>query len=368
MEFKIGRDDFLKCLRWTQGVVERKTTMPVLTNVLMEGKGKLLTITATDLEIGVRVETSAEITEAGKIVVNARSLYDIIKEISNERIKVKAEEGKRLNIQAGRSDFKMMAMKTEDFPKVMGEGLDQLTSLEGSTIQEMIEKTSYAVSSDETRYALNGVYLEKLQDGAGLRMVATDGHRLSYVDRKIEKTPSLPKGVIIPKKGIQELKKLIGEGEGDFEFSVNEKNLLARRGPIAISARLIEGNFPDYQQVVPKSSGRYLSVDRQALIGALKRVSVMTVNRVNGVQLSVSPGNLEISSKNPDLGEAKEELDVDYKGETFQVGFNPRYILDILNVIEDEKVVMELKDEVSPCVIRSEFDKSFLALAMPMRV
>jgi DNA polymerase III subunit beta len=368
MEFRVNRNNFLKCLRWTQGVVEKKTTMPVLSNVLIEGEGKKLTLTATDLEIGVRVESPAEISKSGRIVINARSLYEIVKEISEDQLKFKGEEGKRLEVQAGRSQFKIVAMKSDEFPQVMGDGLEKLAVIESSELLDMIEKTSYAVSVDETRYALNGVYLEKLKEGKGFRMVATDGHRLSYVDRKMGGGLALEKGLIIPKKGVQELKKLISEGEGDFEFAVDEKNIMARRGFITMTARLIEGDFPNYQQVIPNTAGKYLSVDRKVLVGALKRVSVLATDRINGVQLHVSPGYLEIRSSNPDLGEAKEELDVDYKGETFQVGFNPRYMLDVLNVIDDEKAILELKDEVSPCVIRSEYDKSFLALVMPMRV
>ncbi|OGQ56816.1 MAG: DNA polymerase III subunit beta [Deltaproteobacteria bacterium RIFCSPLOWO2_02_FULL_50_16] len=368
MEFKVNRNEFLKSLRWIQGVVERKTTMPILTNVLIEGEAKRLTLTATDLEIGIRVECPAEVSSPGMIVVSARSLYEIIKELVIDRVRLKGEEGKRLEIHAGRSEFKVVAMKADDFPSVMEGGTNSFTPLEGSLLLEMVEKTAYAISSDETRYALNGVYIEKLKEENGLRMVATDGHRLSYVDRKIGREFLLKKGVIIPKKGIQELKKLISEGEGDFELALDEKNMMARRGTTTVLARLIEGQYPEYQQVIPTTTGRYLSVHRETFIGALKRASVMATDRVNGIHLKVSPGNLEVSSNNPDLGEAREELDVDYKGETFQVGFNPRYLLDILNVIEDEKVVLELKDEVSPCIIRSEYDKSFLALVMPMRV
>src|SRR3989338_7327162 len=225
MEFKIKRSDLLRCLRWTQGVVERKTTMPVLAKGHIEGEGKNLILTATDLEIAVRISCPAEVLEPGKIVVNAKSLYEIVKELADEGVKFRGEAGKRLEILSGRSEFKIVAMRADDFPNVMGEEKPKFAVIEGSLLMEMIDKTAYAVSTDETRYVLSGVFLEGASEG-GLRMVATDGHRLSYVDRPIGNASLVKKGVIIPRKGVQELKKLLGEGTGEFQLSLGDKNII----------------------------------------------------------------------------------------------------------------------------------------------
>ncbi len=234
----------------------------------------------------------------------------------------------------------------------------------------MIGKTYYAASTDETRYTLNGLYLVKVPKGdkAFFRVVATDGHRLSYTERETTTQWNLTKGIIIPRKGVAELKNLIGAGEGGLSVHIDEKAILFRKGKIALTVRLIEGDFPNYEQVIPKKVEKIVSVDRGALVGALRRASIMTSDQARGVRLAFSSSSLEVSASHPDLGEATEEILIDYKGGNFQVGFNPRYFLDVLSVLEDEKVVLELKDEVSPCVIRSEFDRGFLALVMPMRI
>ena len=237
-------------------------------------------------------------------------------------------------------------------------------------VAQMIEKTAFAMSTDETRYNLNGVFVEKVtEEGAEkLRMVATDGHRLSIVDRDVPGDVSLAKGVIFPRKGILELKRLLEGDEGEFELWIDQKHAIAYIGNITLIIRLIDGQFPPYRQVFPKESKRTLSVDRQGLIASLRRVTVLTNERTRGVKFVLSPNHLEIESSNPDFGEAHEELAVTYRGESFDVGFNGRYFLDALAILEDEQAVCLLGNDTAPCLLRSEFDKGYTHLIMPMRL
>jgi DNA polymerase-3 subunit beta len=372
MELKIKKGDFLNLLKWTQGIVEKRGTMPILSNLLLEATPGVLRLSATDLEISLSVEGKAEVKTAGRAVVNARNLYEIVREAPEDAVKVSGK-GSGVEISSGKSNFKVIGMNPEEFPtlpQVSKAKSGEEVKIEPAELEEMIEKTVYASSGDETRYTLNGLYLAKIPKGDKnlLRLVATDGHRLSYVERESDKKWKLEKGIIIPRKGVAEVRKLLADGEGELGISVDEKSILFHRGSVSLIVRLIEGEFPNYEQVIPKKTEKVISASRELLIGALRRASIMSSDAGRGVQFSFAAGGLEVRSSNPDLGEAVEEVAIEYKGASFQVGFNPRYFLDLLEVLEDEKVVLELKDEVSPCVIRSEFDRGFLALVMPMRI
>jgi DNA polymerase-3 subunit beta len=374
VEFKIKKADFLNLLKWPQGIVEKRGTMPILSNILLESieKGELK-VTATDLEISLVAEGIADIRSPGKVVLNARNLYEIVKESPDETILVTGREAHGVEIKSGKAKFRMVGMNPEEFPKLpqitRKDATSNGTVIDAEDLEEMIAKTFYATSSDETRYTLSGLYWVKVTKAGKsyLRLVATDGHRLAYDERESSQW-NLPKGIIVPRKGIVELKNLLSTGAGDLFISVDERSVIFQKGKVTLIVRLVEGEFPSYELVIPQSSDKIISVDRTLLSGALRRASIMTSDQVKGVRMSFGSGLLEVSSSHPDLGEAREELAIDYKGANFQVGFNPRYFLDILNAVEDEKVILELKDEVSACVVRSEFDRGFLALVMPMRI
>lgn len=370
MELKIKKGDFLNLLKWCQGIAERRGTMPILSNLLLETSPGGLKVSATDLEVVLVAEGTAEVKSGGRAVVHARNLYEIVREAPEEGIRVSKKGDHGLEISSGKSHFRLLGMNPDEFPSLPVVSPKNEVSLESEEIEEMIGKTFYAASSDETRYTLNGLYLANVSRGDKqyLRLVATDGHRLSYSERETGRKWNLPKGIIVPRKGIAEVKNLLAGGEGPLSVLVDEKAILFRRGKVSLTIRLIEGEFPAYEQVIPKKAEKVASVARDLLVGALRRASIMTSEAGRGVRFAFSPGRLEISSSNPDLGDATEEVAIDYKGGNFQVGFNPRYFLDLLAVLKDEKVVMELKDEVSPCLIRSEFDRGFLALVMPMRI
>lgn len=373
MEIKIQRAALLRGLALVQGVVEKKSTMPILSNTLFEATGNGLTITATDLEVGVMNTLPAEVISKGRVAIHARGIYDIVRELSENMIHLKTKDNNWITITSGSSEFKIMGLNPDEFPTLPKKGEGSQATLETTTLGAMISKTAFAMSADETRYALNGVYLEQTTDKGKtkLRMVATDGHRLSITEREIAKGWTLKKGVILPRKGIQELKKLIEGALGEdttVELWIDEKHAIAYRGTVTLVIRLIDGQFPPYGQVVPKGTKREIAVGRDAVTKALKRVSVVASSQSRGVKFAISPKNIEISSSNPDFGEAHEELSAQYRGDSFEVGFNARYFLDVLNVLEDEQAVFRMGDDTAPCLITSEMDPGFTHIIMPMRL
>lgn len=366
-----SKPELLKGLSYTQSIVEKKSTMPILANCCLEAKARTLTISATDLEVGVMTELPVETKQAGKITVLARNLFEIIKSLPEDRVHLKVLPNHRVQIRSGTSDFKMMGLPADEFPSLPVGKSGEKFAIAVDDFLAMITKSAYAMSADETRYNLNGVYLEPLHVATQeprLRLVATDGHRLAYADRPAKGKWSLPAGVLIPRKGILEWKRLLEGAHGSFALELDQKYLTVHAGAVTLVIRLIDGQFPPYQQVIPTEHKWLLGVEREALQQALRRVQLVTTDRTRGVKFKISPGHLEILAQNPDVGEAHEELSIHYKGETFEIGFNARYFLDVLSVIADEQVLLELKGDMGPCVVRSEFDKAFLAVIMPMRI
>ena len=370
MEIKVKREELLDNLGWMQSVVDRKTTMPILSNVLLEAKANSLTLAATDLQVGVIGYCQAEVGTAGKVAVPARELYNIVRELPDEIIQLKQGSNNWVSIQCGKSKFKLIGRDPSEFPAIPKKGEGEGVFFDSKTITEMLDKVSFAISTDETRFNLNGVFLETGSDQGKetLNMVATDGHRLSVIQRPVKKKIGLKKGVIFPRKGVAELRRLLETEEGEFNVYLGEKQVVVESGSKTLSMRLIDGQYPPYQQVIPKNQGKVVVVLKEELVQSLRRVSVVNQDRTQGVQFSISPGNLEISSNNPDVGEAKEELQATYKGGAFTVGFNARYFLEALGVIGDEKIVLQLNDNVSPCLIQSEVDRGFTHVIMPMRI
>ncbi len=370
MEIKIERNILNDGLAWVQSVVDRKTTMPILSNVHLEAKGGTITLTATDLEVGVIGTIKAEIIQPGKITVPARGLYEIVKELPNQIVQLKAAPNHWLEIKCAKSQFKLVGLDANEYPALPKKSGGQEFNLEVDVLMEMIQKVDFAISTDEARYNLNGIFLETgAKEGKTcLKLVATDGHRLSLSERELKTKVPLTQGVIFPRKGVAELKRLLEDKEGDIHFWVGDKQAIVEKEERQLMVRLIDGQFPPYNHVIPQKQKRVLSVSRESLTQSLRRVAVVTTDRSRGVKFSVSPGLLEISANNPDLGEAKEELPIQYKGATFAVGFNAAYFLEALGVLEDEQVVLQLNDEVSPCLIQSEFDRGFTHVIMPMRL
>lgn len=364
MEFRITRENFLEGLSKTQGVIERKNTMPVLSNVLLEADKNGLKISATDLEVAIITQVQAQVAEPGKTTVMARSVYDIVREINQKEIRVSLKENERMEIEAGTSIFKIPGLSANEFPqfpKVEAKSLE----FQCGPFSKMVEQTAIAMSTDETRHNLAGILVCGMGQ-KGIRMVATDGHRLSLVDHE-NNGDAGDFRVIIPRKGVSELKKLVSR-EGSFEMAVGKTSLFARKGNETLYIRLIDGEFPDYEKVIPKNNKKTAMIPREKFKGSLRRVSLLANEKLRGVLLTFSPGHLEVSINNPDLGEAREELEVDYKWEKLSTGFNARYFLDVLDVISGDVITLVLDTDLSPCIVQSEKDPGFLSVVMPMRL
>lgn len=370
MEIKIARSELVKGLGLLQGIVERKTTMPILTNALFDVSSKGLSITATDLEVGLNCLLHADVTAKGRVAIHARSIFDIVRALPDGVISIAVKDRNWVEIQSGKSKYKIVGLGAEEFPALPTKNEGATWKMDGGALVEMIGKASFAMSTDETRFNLNGVYLDPVKKGGGttLRMIATDGHRLSIVERDAGSKCGVQKGVIIPRKGVMEIKKLIEGADSEVELWMDTKHLILFKDRVTLVVRLIEGQFPAYEPVVPKESKYTISVLRRSLIDALKRVSVLSVEKSLGVKLSISTKTMDIYASNPDIGEMREELEISYKGGAYEVCFNARYLVDALDVIEDDETVLQMGDETAPCVLRSEKDKGFTHVIMPMRL
>ena len=368
MEIKAKRGDLLATLYWTQSIVERRNTMPILANVLIESEKGDIRVTATDLEVGVRGSVEGEVVKEGTVTVNAKKLYEIIREVPTDPVQLKRLDNDWVEIKSGKSVFKIVGMEAREFPqfpKFDGKGLSTMPAV---TIREMIERTIFSVSTDETRYSLNGVYIEEGVEGK-VRMVATDGHRLAFEERTLGSL-GLAKGVILPRKGLAEVKRLMESGdEGMISLGFMENMGLVTKGNVELFMRLIEGDFPDYTKVIPSGNPNIAGIDHDELHQALRRVSILSSERYKGIKMDFSNGKIAISANNPDLGEAVEEVEARYNGKSLSIGFNARYLLDVLGVLGGEgEITIELKDELSPSVIRKTGNDSYLYVLMPMRL
>jgi len=372
MKLSIPKSELQKGLSRIQSIVEKRNSMPILANVLLEADGEdgRLRLSATDLEVGIRGSQEASIQEPGSLTVGARKLFELVRELPDEDVHLEATPNSYLTIRCARAEFTLAGTAAEEYPTLPSFSPESTVPLQAAVLSAMIERTMYAASLDETRYNLNGVYLEVLPDQGRLRMVATDGHRLAWAERTVgEDVGALKSGVIIPRKGLAELKRLVDEDDADeIELAFEANSGLARRGSVTLVMRLIEGEFPNYQQVLPKESRCHLILPAEALTQALRRVAVFSTERSRAVRLDLSEGRLAISSNNPDLGDAREELDVDYAGSDIAIGFNARYLLDSLGAMHAKEIRLSLHDELNPLKLTPADDDDTLAVVMPMRL
>ncbi|MEZ7980336.1 MAG: DNA polymerase III subunit beta [Myxococcota bacterium] len=374
MKLSITKSEFLRGLGRIQSIVEKRNSMPILANTLIEapetGENAMLQLAATDLEVGVRSQHVANVTEAGGLTVSAKKLFEIVRELSDEKIELEATANSYLEIRCNRSRFTLAGTAAEEYPTLPEFNPEKTVPVSSAILSAMIERTMYAASVDETRYNLNGVYLEVLNETGEIRLVATDGHRLACVDRTIEGDISaLASGVIIPRKGLGELKRLVDEDDAEeIELAFANNSGLAKKGDVTLVMRLIEGEFPNYNQVIPKDLTRHLILPTDSLVQAVRRVALLSSERSRAVKLELSDGQLVITSNNPDLGDAREELDVDYAGEPLAIGFNAKYLLDAINAIQLKEVRFSFQDELSPSRLTPPDDEKTLAVVMPMRI
>jgi len=371
MEIKIDRDDLHKAISRVQSIIEKRSNIPILSMILLSAEESSITISATDLEISYQQKIPAEVINPGSITISGRKLFEILKESKRSEISIKEKENNWVSISDEDARFNLACLPADEYPSLV-EPKDVVTiEMNGSVLKEMISNTIYSVALEEAGFKLSGVYTEVVtQKGKSfLRMVSTDGHRLSKIDREVEEVEKLKMngGVMVPKKGILELNKLASEG-GSVSVGFEKNNCVVRRENILIVIRLLESQFPDYNAVIPEKIKHALPIGRIALLDGMKKMVILSNESYKGVKMTLQEDNLELVSINPDLGDAQENLKVKYKGEGLELGFNARYFIDVLQVMESDVVELGVIDNSSPCVIRGENDKGFLGLIMPMRL
>jgi len=371
MELVVRKNDLLRELQLFQGIVERKNTIPILANVLMEAKGDEVRFLATDLEVGLRSKCNASVAKSGSLTLPAKKFYEIIKALPETDIRIAEDKG-GVKVAADRFDSRMQTLPREDFPTLpeSGAGAPSAT-LPRSALKEMVAKTHFAITGEDTRYFLNGALFVLRPDSMSL--VATDGHRLALVtvprDGKANKDTDEIRA-ILPKKTLGELSRLLMEGEGDIAYERGENHLFFHVGDRLLISRMIDGQFPAYERVIPKGNDKRIEFERDRLTNAVKRVALLSNERSRAVKIQIDKGKVDITSSSPDLGEAKETLTVDYTGAPMQICFNAQYVLDFLSAVSTDLVSLELKDEVSQALMKpvGAEDYDYIYVIMPMRV
>ena len=370
MELVVRKNDLLRELQLFQGIVERKNTIPILANVLMEAKGDEVHFLATDLEVGLRSECDASVSKPGRITLPAKKLYEIVKSLPETDIRI-AEDKNGVKVAADRFESRMQTLPCDDFPTLPAGGVAPTAVLPRAAVKEMIAKTQFAITGEDTRFFLNGALFVLRPDSMSL--VATDGHRLALVsakrDGKAQKDADEIKA-ILPKKTLGELAKLLAEGEGDITYERGENHLFFQVGGRMLISRMIDGQFPAYERVIPKGNDKHIEFERDRLTNAVKRVALLSNERSRSVKFQLDKGKVDVTSSSPELGEAKETLPVDYTGQPMQICFNAQYVLEFLGVVATDVVALELKDEVSQAVMTpvGADGYEYTYVIMPMRV
>lgn len=373
MEFTIEKEIFFKGLSRVQGIVEKRNTIPILSNVLIESNSNGIFITATDLEVGMKAFYPAKISQTGKITISAKKLYEIIKELPDKEILFKSKENSWIELKCGKSLFNIVGLAADEFPYFPEPENDRFITINSNIIKDMIDKTYFSISTDETKYNLNGIFFKSKEtenNEKTLSLIATDGHRLSMIKKQVtnHQIKELEKGVIFPKKGIFELKKITEDGESDIQLGFMDNNAVIKKDTTYIIMRLVDGEFPDYQRVVPQNNNLVLTLNKDQFYHSLKRISILSNEKSKGIKITIKENLLELSSSNPEFGEAREELDVEYQGPEITIGYNARYIMDVLQSQDSDKIQLYIKDHLSPGLIKSFDDDDYLAVIMPMRL
>jgi len=376
MKLRIARDELLTGLQRVQGVVEKRNTMPILSNVLLEAKSEGVDIIATDLELGMRGLYKAAVKEPGSITLSARKLYEILKELPNGEIELTVGANNWATIQSGKSQFKIVGLPSTEYPALPVIEREGLTPLAGAGLANLIRKTIFAVGDNDARYILNGllITLNVSDKKTTLRLVGTDGHRLAVADQEISGSAGKegPKEIkaIIPKKAALEMRHLLEEGDGDPLIGFTKNLMIFRKSGLLLTSRLMEGTYPNYQQVIPKDKepDKRVTVSKPELEGALRRVAVLSRDKTNAVKVTFTSGKITLFSSNPDFGEATEELPAQYKGESLTTGFNARYLLDVLGIVDGESVTLQMDAPLSPCLVREPGNNGFTCVVMPVKV
>jgi len=372
MKLTIERATLLRALSHVQSIVERRNTIPILSNVMLEAGGDALSLTATDMDIAIVEKTPADVGTAGATTAPAHTLYDIVRKLpdgAQVELHKDAEAG-QIHLSAGRARFRLGTLDTSEFPALTDGELPNRFTVSAGDFRALIDRTRFAISTEETRYYLNGIYMHAVsgEGGERLRAVATDGHRLARVEMPLPDGAAGMPGVIIPRKTVNELRKLIDETGGDVDVALSDTKIRFAFDDAVLTSKLIDGTFPDYERVIPVGNDKLMVVDRKDFADAVDLVATIATEKSRAIKLAVEGHSLALSANSPDAGSAEEELEATYEGEAINIGFNSRYLLDITQQIEGDKAQFIMADSNSPTIVRDAGDDSALYVLMPMRV
>ena len=371
MEIKIDREQLYKCVSRVQSIIERKSNMPILSTVLLSAKASEIHISATDLELGFQQVMPAEVVQEGNVTISGRKLFEILKESKAPTFNIQEKEDNWVFLSDGVARFNLACLPADEYPTITEPEEVSTVELDGETFSDMINKTIYSATREDAGFKLSGIFMQKVDqnDTPVLRMVATDGHRLSMVDTPIPELYSIEigDGIMIPKKGMTELNKMASEG-GKLQIGFKDKNCVARRGSVLLLIRLLDSKFPDYTAVIPEKSTYIINVERILLLDAMRKMLILSNERYRAVKIVLEENTLDLISTNPDLGEVQEKINIEYKGNHLEAGFNPQYFLDILQPMKSETIHLGFSDSTKPCLLTGDDDPGFLGLLMPMRL
>ena len=372
MRVILERSNLLKSLNHVHRVVERRNTIPILSNVLLNATGASLELKATDLDLEVTETTAAKVETAGATTVPAHLLYDIVRKLpdGSEIMLRTDEDGGSMSVISGRSSFKLQCLPQSDFPELSAGSFSHIFRIDSAALRGLIEKTQFAISTEETRYYLNGIYFHTIESGGKLKLrsVATDGHRLARAEMDAPAGSEGMPGIIIPRKTVSELQKLVDDPDVAVTTEVSDTKIRFTIGSVVLTSKLIDGTFPDYQRVIPSGNDKAMTIDRQTFAAAVDRVSTISSERGRAVKLSIADGQLTLAVTNPDSGSATEELAADYSSDPIEIGFNARYLLDVAAQLSGSEARFMLADAGSPTLIQDTADEHALYVLMPMRV
>ena len=366
MRFSLQREVLLKPLAQVVNVVERRHTLPVLANLLVRVSGGQLALTGTDLEVEMVARTAVEEAQDGEITIPARKLFDIVRALPDGSRVTISQSGDKVTVQAGRSRFSLATLPANDFPSLDEVDATEQVSVPEAALKELLERTAFAMAQQDVRYYLNGLLFDLRDDT--LRCVATDGHRLALCETSLGQGHGGKRQIIVPRKGVQELQRLLEGGDRQIELELGKGHIRVKRDDVTFTSKLIDGKFPDYEAVIPIGADREVKIDREALRAALQRASILSNEKYRGVRVEVSPNLLKISAHNPEQEEAQEEVEAETNVDTLAIGFNVTYLLEALGALRDEFVVMQLRDANSSALVRGAGSHHARHVVMPLRL
>ncbi|WP_412058980.1 DNA polymerase III subunit beta [Bartonella sp. DGB2] len=373
MRIIVDRSQFLKSLGHVHRVVERRNTIPILANILINARNNQVELKATDLDLEVTEITTASIEKAGGTTVPAQLLYDIMRKLpeGSQVALCLEDDGKAMAAVAGHANFRLQALPIDDFPQTKSVDFSHSFLVPAAGLKRLLDATHFAISTEETRYYLTGIYFHVVEEEGRtyLRMVAADGHRLAQAQIEAPIGSEGMKGVIIPRKTVHELQKLLGEeGDSDVRIDLSEGTIRLHVGAVILVSKLIDGTFPEYQKIIPISNSKEMVIDRQSLVAAVDRVAILASDRGRAIKLSLTSGQLRLLVDNPESGHAEDQLPVEYTDAAFDIGFNSRYLLDIIMQLSGDEAVFSFGEPMAPCLIRGKDSLQALYVLMPMRI